>query len=145
MPTEEALPGLFDYFQVSSVAELRLRLDDDICAIEVPFSYPPANHIACAFNFAKRDSIENSERTLTAPGFFEDYSDPAAIEDFDWPDPAECIDPDKCRQAVEEVEGDCAKMAVFRNRSITASGSNCQSGHTDQGHLLARKHRPIRR
>ena len=55
MATEEALPGLFDYFQVSSVAELRQRLDDDICAVEVPFNYPPANHIACAFNFAKRE------------------------------------------------------------------------------------------
>ena len=25
--------------------------------------------------------------TLTAPGFFEDYTDPSKVDDFDWPDP----------------------------------------------------------
>lgn len=113
MPTSEAEPGLFDYFGVSSIAALKRHLDDDLYAIEVPFDCPPANHIACAFDFARKGSVDYGERTLTTPGFFADCADPASVDDFPWPDPAACIEPARCREAVAAVPDDYAKMIVF--------------------------------
>ena len=74
MPATESCPRLFDYFQVDSMAALKIKIDDDIYPIDVPYHHPPANHIACAFDFAKKDSAEYEKRTLTAPRFFEEYS-----------------------------------------------------------------------
>jgi hypothetical protein len=34
---------------VNSINQLRNAIDDDIYPIEVPYNYPPSNHIACAF------------------------------------------------------------------------------------------------
>ena len=75
IPAESALPGLYEYFGVADMAGLKAAVGDDIWPVEVPYNHPPANHIACAFDFAKQDShsVSSEERTLTDPGFFEDY------------------------------------------------------------------------
>ncbi|MFW9897356.1 MAG: uroporphyrinogen decarboxylase family protein, partial [Candidatus Thorarchaeota archaeon] len=54
-------------------------------------------------------------RTLTAPGFFEDYKDPLKddIDAFDWPDPADHIDPEECREVIEAIPEDYAVMGVL--------------------------------
>ena len=113
MPTTEAVPGLLAHFGVADMAGLKRQLDDDVWPIEVPFSRPPANHIACAFDFAKASGDDYEERTLTAPGFFEDMTDPACIADFDWPNPAEHMDAAECRQAVQDVPDDFAKLGIM--------------------------------
>ena len=83
LPVPSAEPALTKHFGVNSVDELKRRIDDDIYPIEVPYNYPPSNHIACAFDFAKKKHDDTpDERTLTAPGFFEDYDDPADVGKF---------------------------------------------------------------
>ncbi len=81
IPTHNALPALYAHFGVSDMYGLKLSLGDDIWPIEVPYSHPPSNHIACAFDFAKDSSQSYEERTLTSPGYFEDMDDPRAVDE----------------------------------------------------------------
>jgi len=111
IPDPAALPGLYRHFGVNSLSALKALLDDDIYPVEMPYHSPVSNAIYAAFNFAK-DPGSPDERTLTKPGFFEDYSDPSAVDLFDWPDPAKYIDPALCRRAVEEVPDGYAVMGV---------------------------------
>ncbi|TFH28779.1 MAG: methyltransferase, partial [Promethearchaeota archaeon] len=56
------------------------------------------------------------ERTLTTPGFFEDYvkcPDPKRVEDFDWPDPTKYMNAADCKAAVTSVPQDYAIMGVL--------------------------------
>ncbi|HIJ74223.1 MAG TPA: methyltransferase, partial [Candidatus Hydrogenedentes bacterium] len=64
------------------------------------------------FDFAKKGRFSEDQRTLTAPGFFEDYTDPSRIDDFEWPEPSQHIDPDTCRAAVEKVPPGYAVLGV---------------------------------
>lgn len=82
---------------------LKAVLDDDVYPVELPYQSPTSNAIYAAFDFAKKGAGGVDERTLTAPGFFEDYHDPADVNRFPWPDPLKYIDPKACRAAVEAV------------------------------------------
>jgi uroporphyrinogen decarboxylase len=114
IPADSALPALFAHFGVSDLKGLKTAIGDDIWPVEVPYNHPPANHVACAFDFAKQDcNISIEERTLTAPGFFEDMTDPACVDDFDWPNPADHIDPEACLRAVEEAPEDVIRLGVL--------------------------------
>jgi uroporphyrinogen decarboxylase len=106
MPLSYSLPALFKYFHVDSIDALKLAVDDDIYPIDVPYHSPVANHIACAFPFAKNVKMGYENRTLTAPGFFEDYTDPSAVDKFEWPDPSKYMKEEECRQAIELVPKD---------------------------------------
>jgi uroporphyrinogen decarboxylase len=114
MPVPAAYENLFKHFKVSNLRELKLKLDSDIWEIDVPYNHPPNNHIAMAFDFPKKGQ-DMEHRTLTAPGFFEDYTDPLKddIDAFDWPDPAEHIDPEECRKVIEEVPEEYPIMGVL--------------------------------
>ncbi|MFA6271077.1 MAG: uroporphyrinogen decarboxylase family protein [Candidatus Paceibacterota bacterium] len=114
LPTSDAVPALLRHFKVNSIDELKMKIGDDIYPVEVPYHHPPANHIACAFDFAKK-SHEGAyeERTLTAPGFFEDYSDPSAIGDFNWPNPAVHMSLAECRSTIDRAPSDMAAMGVM--------------------------------
>ncbi len=114
LPVPMAEPALMRYFKVSSIDRLREVLDDDIYPIEVPYNNPPSNHIACAFNFAKASHLDTpDERTLTAPGFFEDYEDPADVDKFNWPDPALYLDREESRRRVDSAPNDRIKMGIL--------------------------------
>lgn len=114
LPVPSAEPALMKYFRVNSIEELRTILDDDIYPIEVPYNFPPSNHIACAFNFAKVNHLDRpDERTLTAPGFFEDYSNPADVDKFAWPDPALYLDRAESGRRAESAPYDRIKMGVL--------------------------------
>src|SRR5271157_405439 len=113
IPHEGAYPQLFSYYKVASQRELKLAIGDDAWQVDVPYHCPPANHIACAFNFAKSGAMEYEQRTLTSPGFFEDCTDPAQIEDFLWPDPAEHMYPAECRDLVDNVPADYPVFAIL--------------------------------
>lgn len=112
IPDPSALPRLFEYFGVSDLKSLKEKINDDIYPVEVPYHSPVSNAIYAAFDFAKKKSEKPDERTLTAPGFFEDYSDPADVDKFDWPDPVKYIDPELCRKAVAEVPEGYAALGV---------------------------------
>ncbi len=114
MPVPEACENLFKYFKVHDLRELKLKLDTDIWDVDVPYNHPPNNHIAMAFDFPKK-GLNMENRTLTAPGFFEDYLDPLKddIDAFEWPDPAEHIDPEECKEVVEAAPEGHAIMGVL--------------------------------
>jgi uroporphyrinogen decarboxylase len=111
IPDRSAIPKLFAHFGVSDMPALKARLNDDVYPVEVPYHSPTSDAIYAAFDFAK-NKLDPGERTLTSPGFFEDYSDPADVDKFDWPDPEKYIDPARCRAAVEAVPAGYAVMGV---------------------------------
>jgi uroporphyrinogen decarboxylase len=114
LPVPSAEAPLLKHFGVSSIDELRTLIGDDIYPIEVPYNYPPSNHIACAFNFAKVSHLDTpDERTLTAPGFFEDYSEVTDVEKFEWPDPAKYIDRKESFRRVALAPADRIKMGIL--------------------------------
>lgn len=114
LPVPSAEPVLMNYFGVNSNDQLRQLIDDDIYPIEVPYNFPPSNHIACAFNFAKVGHLDTpDERTLTAPGFFEDYENPEDVDKFAWPDPANYLDREESRRRVEAAPSDRIKMGIL--------------------------------
>lgn len=114
LPVPLAEPGLKHYFGVTGIDELRNVIDDDIYPLEVPYNYPPSNHIACAFNFAKVSHLDTpDERTLTAPGFFEDYSDAADVDKFVWPDPAKYLDRTESTRRAVLAPADRIKMGIL--------------------------------
>ena len=103
MPMPEVLPVLLDYFKVGNISELKVLLDDDLFPVDVPYCHPPANHIACAFDFSINNSADYKERTLTGHGFFSGKTDPQCIPDFPWPNPEKHIDIEDCRRAATSV------------------------------------------
>ncbi len=112
-PTAPAVPGLLAYFGVPDENSLKMRLDDDIYNINVPYASPAGNHIATAFNFAKNAAESYMERTLTDPGYFEDCEDPGEVDAFPWPDPALYLDRDESRRRVETAPQDRALLGMM--------------------------------
>ena len=103
LPVPEALQGLLKYFGVNDIRGLRDIVNDDIYPVEMPCNFPDSTAIYSALRFAKKGG-SGPERTLTAPGFFENYSDPSKISDFDWPDPKKYIFPEECLAAVSAAD-----------------------------------------
>lgn len=113
LPVPAALPALYKHFGVDSEAELKRVLDDDVYAVECPFQSDFSDKIHMAFDFAQVGKADDEDRSLNRKGFFHDMTDPAQVEDFPWPDPAECISPEACRAVVEQVpDRDYAVLGV---------------------------------
>jgi len=113
IPDAAALPNLFCHFSVTSVSELIEVLDDDIVPVELPYHSPTSSAIYAAFDFARKGSISREHRTLNAPGFFENRTDPLEVDLFDWPDPARYISPDACFEAVARASPERVKLGVI--------------------------------
>ena len=114
LPVPSALPRLFAHFGVETIDELKRKIDDDVYPIPVPYHNPPTNDIGCSLAFAKSgEGGAQDERTLTAPGFFEDMTDPALVDTFPWPDPEEHIDFNKARRLAMEAPEDSARMGIM--------------------------------
>lgn len=114
LPVPDSEPALKKYFRVSSVREIKRIINDDIYPVEVPYNYPPSNHIACAFEFAKKKHHDTPDnRTLTAPGFFEDYNDPDDVNKFNWPDPARYLDREESRTTAMAIDDDYVRMGIM--------------------------------
>ncbi|MCG8308637.1 MAG: uroporphyrinogen decarboxylase family protein [Cytophagales bacterium] len=114
LPVPSAEPALKKYFGVGSIDQLRTIIDDDIYPVEVPYNYPPSNHIVSAFKFAKVEHMDRpDERTLTAPGFFEDYSDPLDVDKFDWPDPSLYLDREESKRRAVAAPSNRIKMGIL--------------------------------
>ncbi len=110
-PLPETIGTLCRFYDVADFVALKRVLDDDVWSVNVPFHCPPANHIACAFRWAKEQGY--NERTLTAPGFFEGVRDTARIDDFAWSDPLPCMDAAEIRSAFDAVPPDKASLALL--------------------------------
>lgn len=114
LPVPSAESALNQYFGTKSMDQLRENMDDDIYPIEVPYHYPPSNHIACAFDFAKKSHVDApDDRTLTTPGFFEDYSDPADVDRFKWPDPALYLDRAESKRRALAIPSRKIRMGIL--------------------------------
>ncbi|MGQ1787222.1 MULTISPECIES: uroporphyrinogen decarboxylase family protein [unclassified Saccharicrinis] len=114
LPVPPALPNLYKHFNVSSIEGLKKSIKDDVWPIEVPYHNAPFNDVGCALQFAKPTSIgTQDERTLTAPGFFQGKTDPAEIDSFDWPNPADYLDIEESKKLVTEVSDDYFKMGIM--------------------------------
>jgi uroporphyrinogen decarboxylase len=112
-PTHAAIEKLEKGLGVSGEAAIKATLMDDVDHFNVPYHSPTADHIANAFDFAKKLAGQTyEERTLTAPGFFEDYEDPSGVDDFDWPDPARYIDRDELAARARSIPADKASMVI---------------------------------
>jgi uroporphyrinogen decarboxylase len=114
-PTAEALAGMLAHFGLPDEAALRDYFDDDIYCLNVPYASPQGNHIAAAFDFARKGPTEYSsdERTLTAQGYFAGVTDPAAVDTFPWPDPASYIKRDELLERVKAVPADRASLILL--------------------------------
>ena len=113
LPVDSAIPGLLQYFGAADMGELKRKIDDDVYPVEMPYHSPTSNAIYAAFDFSKESVGAGDERTLTAPGFFEEMTDPARVDEFDWPDPEQYIDPEECRRAVAQLPDDYAKVGII--------------------------------
>lgn len=114
LPVPGALPRLFEHFGVDNVDDLKEKIDDDIYPIPVPYNNPPTNDIGCSLAFAKSGiGGAQDERTLTAPGFFENMTDPSLVETFPWPDPKDHIDPEECRRLAMAAPADKIRMGIM--------------------------------
>ena len=115
LPVPEAQQSLKEYFNIKNINEMTSAIDDDIYPIELPYHSPVSDAIYTALSFAKKtgDEHDDFERTLTAPGFFEDYTDPSRVEDFDWPDPKKYIDLEELEREIEAAPKDKIIMGVL--------------------------------
>jgi uroporphyrinogen decarboxylase len=112
-PVAAALPALYEHFGVKTLSELKAAVDDDVWPVEVPYDNPPANHVACAFNFAVDHSANYEDRTLTARGCFADCTDVRQVDAFKWPDPAAHMSDAACARAVKEAPDGYAVMGML--------------------------------
>jgi uroporphyrinogen decarboxylase len=111
-PSKEANKQLMEYFKVDSPAKVKAILGDDIFQVEVPYNHPPANHIACAFDFAVENE-DYEERSLTCEGFFANSTSVDDVDKFDWPDPHEHMNPAECEKVVSEAPDDMPVMGMM--------------------------------
>lgn len=114
LPVPQAEPQLMAHFGAKSIDQLKKVINDDVWPIEVPYDYPPSNHIACAFDFAKTEHLDHpEERTLTAPGFFEDFDNPADVDKFNWPDPEKYLNREEAKRRVKSIDPNYARMGIL--------------------------------
>jgi len=109
IPTNEAIPKLFEYFEVNDFKSFKNKVNDDVWVIEMPYNNGTTNAIYQAFDFNKKHT---GEYTLTGDGFFNDFEDPSAVELFDWPNPENYIDPRECMKIIDEAPKDYALLGV---------------------------------
>lgn len=114
LPAAEALPELLRYFQAADMAELKQIIDDDVYPVEMPYQAPDSQAIYTALNFRKTGGPnDDGSRTLTAPGFFAEMEDAEEVSSFAWPDPAKHISIEQCRELVDAIPEDYARLGVI--------------------------------
>jgi len=114
LPTKSAIPGLLKYFGVDSIHEMKKFLQDDVWPVIVPYNNEPQNDIGCALNFAKEGEGESQEdRTLTAPGYFENMTDPAEVYKYPWPDPKDFLDIEESKRRAMEIPEEYLRMGIM--------------------------------
>jgi len=101
MPDIHAQPALFDYYGVKDLHELKLAVQDDFYAVEVPYQAPTANAIYAAFDWYGEGNVDAEERTLTSEGCFAEAEESEDLAFFEWPEPAKYIDVKECKCRVD--------------------------------------------
>jgi uroporphyrinogen decarboxylase len=114
LPVPAAIPGLLKYFNLSSIEEIKIKFEDDIWPVIVPYFYPPNNDIGCSLNFSKAGfGGPQDARTLTAPGYFENMTDPAEVAGFKWPDPKDYLDIRESLARAKSIPDKYVRMGIM--------------------------------
>lgn len=113
MPDIHSQQGLFAYYKVNSLHELKLAVGDDFYAVEVPYQSPTASAIYAAFDWYMDGNVDAEDRTLTADGCFKDAEDIEDLAFFQWPDPSDYIDPEECRRRIEMAPPDKVTLGML--------------------------------
>lgn len=114
LPTKTATPGLFNFFGVNTIPELKKHLQDDVWPVIVPYNNEPQNDIGCALNFSKEgEGGSQEDRTLTAPGYFENMTDPGEVEKFPWPNPKDYLDLQESKKRAMEIPKEYLRMGIM--------------------------------
>ena len=115
LPTPDAVPGLLKYFDAGSIAEIKTKLEDDVWPVIVPYNNHPHYDIGCALEFAKKavGGGAQDERTLTAPGHFENMTDPDEVLKFNWPDPTDFMDPKEALIRAKAIPEEYIRMGIM--------------------------------
>ncbi len=114
LPVPSAIPNLLKYFKCLSIEEIKIKLEDDVWPVIVPYNFPPHKDIGCALDFAKnQNGGVQDERTLTAPGFFEDIIDPSDVEKFKWPNPKDFLDTEESTKRAKAIPENYVRMGIM--------------------------------
>ena len=113
MPDIRSQPALFAHYGVKDLHELKLAIGDDFYAVEVPYESPEAHAIYAAFDWYMDGNVDAQNRTLTAPGCFNEAEEPEDIAFFKWPDPALYIDREEAARRVEKAPKDKAVIGML--------------------------------
>lgn len=114
LPTPDAIPGLLKHFKANSIAEIKIKLQDDVWPVIVPYNNEPINDIGCALNFAKTgEGGTQDERTLTAPGYFENMTDPTEVEKYPWPNPKDFMDVDEATRRARGIPVEFLRLGIL--------------------------------
>ncbi len=113
LPTTKGWARLQKYFNLEDHDAIRAQIGDDLYPIEMPYEAPNAHSTCTALQFAKGMVNTDDERTLTAPGFFEGITDVAAVDTFEWPDPALYITRESVQAAIAKIPEGYAVMGVL--------------------------------
>ena len=110
----EPVTDLLKYFNCSSISEINTKLEDDIWPVIVPYNNHPHNDIGCALSFAK-EGIDGSQdkHTLTAPGYFENMTDPAEVDKYDWPNPKDHLDTKESLEKAKAIPENYVRMGII--------------------------------
>lgn len=113
MPDIFAQPALFEHYGVADIHELKLAVGDDFYAIEVPYQSPTATAIYAAFDWYMDGNVDAEERTLTSDGCFKEAEEIEDLDFFEWPDPSQYIDVEKCKQSVAAAPKDKVRLGMM--------------------------------
>lgn len=113
MPDIESHKGLYDFFGVNDMHQLKADIGDDFYTVEIPYNNEGANAIYAAFDWYGKGDVDSHERTLTSDGCFKDAEDIKDLEFFNWPNPAKGIDPAECLRLAQAAPKDKAVLGVL--------------------------------
>ena len=103
IPHSKSLAGLFAHYGVQNLHDLKVAAGDDFYAVELPYHSEYSNAIYAAFDWYLDGKVDAENRTLTAPGCFNEAEELSDLDFFNWPDPVKYIDPAECERVVSDV------------------------------------------
>lgn len=113
MPDTAAQPGLMAHYGVKNMHDLRLAIGDDVYTVEMPYQNGNAHAIYAAFDWYQDGDVSVQDRTLTVPGFFEEYEDPDRVDEFPWPDPDKGFRREECAALLGDVPKGKAVLGIL--------------------------------